>query len=260
MSLPRAGALAIVPLAVLLGASTGVGQESTGSLQGVVRLEESGEGVDGAQVFLPRLGRSTITDRDGRFTLVALPAGIHGIEVSRVGLERRVQEVRVYADSTTTVVVRLDLAPVRLPGIEVEGRSSSFLPDFLARREALQGYFFTKSDIDALAPERLTQVVEGLYGVDVEFTAETGWRVRVWNQERATRAQSRYCEPHLVLNGRLSPAWRRLNDIRIEDVLALEVYWKASEVPRALQYISLDQDMRRRCGVVAVWTELRPGG
>lgn len=80
--------------------------QQSGSISGIV-TSSSGSTLSGATVRVVGLGRSTMTDADGRFTL-EVPAGQYTVEVSYVAHDRYQQSgIQVQPETSSTMNVRL---------------------------------------------------------------------------------------------------------------------------------------------------------
>ena len=61
-----------------------MGQAQTGNIQGNI-TDENGIYVPGANIMISELSKGTISDFDGRFTLVNVPEGTHTLQISFLG-------------------------------------------------------------------------------------------------------------------------------------------------------------------------------
>lgn len=92
--------------------------EVTVTLEGEVLDVATGLPVNAAIVAVPGLGRSAVSDDLGYFRLQDVPAGIHGVQVLRLGYETLSAEIPV--DGEEVLALYLTPGPVSLEGIEVE--------------------------------------------------------------------------------------------------------------------------------------------
>ncbi len=99
-----------LPLLVLGSAS---GQDS-GAIEGTVTLAESGDPLHGATVVVIELGRSTLTDGEGRFRFANVPPGVYQLmaHVDSV-LTEQVRRVSVGRGEVATIDFSLRLAVQR---------------------------------------------------------------------------------------------------------------------------------------------------
>lgn len=90
----------------------------TGNLQGTIS-DENGLYLPGANVMLTELSKGAISDFDGRFTLVDLPAGTYTLRVSYLGYNDIEQEVVINQGQTTEVSLFAQPKSMELEGVEV---------------------------------------------------------------------------------------------------------------------------------------------
>lgn len=117
------------------------------------------------------------------------------------------------------------------------------LAGFRHRRENLDGFFFTREEILASNPRQLTDVFQdrSVPKVRVEYEypgRHSGpYRLRIFDPD----GPGYWCTPGLIVDGNAVPyRWVRegkwsLNRYDPEDVVAMEVYWKPGEVPKAFR-------------------------
>ena len=107
-------------LVLLASAMAGIGaaQTSQGTIVGTVVTAESRRPVSDAMVSIPALGRHVTTDSAGRFRMVGVHAGVHGLEARAIGYRPVRREVTVAQDSTV-VDFQLKEAVVALPEVLV---------------------------------------------------------------------------------------------------------------------------------------------
>lgn len=118
--------IARVTLFALVGAALSGGapsslqaQARTGRVEGSVRAAQSDAPLPYAVVKISALSLERFTDASGRFTLGGLPAGTHDVLVRRIGFTPWRGTIRVAADSTTQLAVRLEQLPQRLATVAV---------------------------------------------------------------------------------------------------------------------------------------------
>ncbi len=139
----------------------------TGQIAGTVTDSSSGQPVPGVQVSIVGSNLGSVTDAQGRYTIVRVPAGTHNIQARRVGFgQREVQGVSVTAGATTTVDMRLRSTPLQLEAVVTTGvvdpTSGTRVP-------------FTVGRVDAAnAPVPATNAVETLQGKVAGATVVAG--------------------------------------------------------------------------------------
>ena len=93
-----------------------------GSIQGVVRTEDSQVPIPSATIHLPELRRGVTADERGFFIVPNIPAGSWRVRVTALGYE----SLEVEVDVPSSGVVRLDLElaarPVQIAPVEVQGQ------------------------------------------------------------------------------------------------------------------------------------------
>ncbi len=94
-------------------------QSRTGRLDGSVHAAQSDAPLPYAVVKIPALSLERFTDATGRFALVGLPAGTHDVMIRRIGFSPWRGSVRIVADSTVRLDVRLEHLPQRLAAVAV---------------------------------------------------------------------------------------------------------------------------------------------
>ncbi len=114
-------ALAFVPTAGIDAAESRTPSAATGTVSGFVRNEATGTYLEGAQVSVEPGGGATLSSRDGRFTLPAVPAGRQTLVVAYSGLETKSLPVHVEAGRTSEYEVGLTSPVYQLSKFIVEG-------------------------------------------------------------------------------------------------------------------------------------------
>lgn len=240
---PGSAALAL-PLAALLAAPLPGHGQAPEDAELRVRVVDAAtsEPVPGARATLAGIDRGSVADSAGRLSFTDVPPGPRRLTVEAPGYAPADAEMTLGPGGVREVTVALTPSPFRLPDVGAEVTAGTFVPGFLHRRATRDGHFVTKAALDSADPVRLSTFLDRFPNVRARYrpTREDGrggWKVHVWRHVRAHRSTPLRCVPSLILNGRLLPADRtvwRLDDIEPEDVLAMEVYWKPSQVPRRM--------------------------
>jgi hypothetical protein len=93
----------------------------TGRLTGLVTDAQNGEPIPGATVLLVGTTYGTVTDVDGRYAIIGVPAGTYSVRFSYVGYATRIVEnVRVLADRTQSLDSQLRVTAIEGEEIFVE--------------------------------------------------------------------------------------------------------------------------------------------
>jgi TonB-dependent receptor len=109
----------VVAMLLLLGFSFGAYSQN-GNITGVIS-DANGIYLPGANVFIKALDKGTITDFDGRYTLISVPAGTYTLEVSYLGYENFSQQVSINAGQTSSLNIVLTPSSVDLQEVQVIG-------------------------------------------------------------------------------------------------------------------------------------------
>jgi hypothetical protein len=127
-----------------------------------VRDAASGRSVPHAFVVAERATLLGITDASGVLR-ARVASGSHGVEVRSFGYVARKFTVIIVADTTTSLDGRLTQAARSLDTVKVETDepAPSVLGDFERRRAttAAHGFFLTRSQLDSLRNQSLSQVL-----------------------------------------------------------------------------------------------------
>lgn len=114
--------LAMAPSSVVFSAEIAtVAARDAGTISGIVRNEATGTYLEGAHVSVEPGGRSTLSLRDGRFTLSAMAAGRHTLVVTYAGLDAKSLQVQVEAGRVSEHEIGLTSSVYRLSKFVVEG-------------------------------------------------------------------------------------------------------------------------------------------
>ncbi len=242
-----------------------------GSIRGQVLDAVSGRGIPAAFVeFLDEGGlvrASATSGEDGGFVLARVPRGEFRLRVSSLGYARTTSvPERIEAGEAISLVVRVHPTAIALAPLEVTASTrttSPVLTTFYARAErGVGGSFITRSDIDRMAPTRLSDLLATVPGVTVEAGASPGAGRGVLVSSSASGVGGRPCPVQVFVDG--TPATRRTgigalsaHAVQIDGLLSpdevegIEVYPSLELVPPEF----LTQDAR--CGVVAIWRRAR---
>jgi TonB-linked SusC/RagA family outer membrane protein len=111
----------VAALAVVLGASTSLFAQATGTVRGTVTEAGSGRPVNGAQVSIPGTGRSAVTGASGQYTIVNVPAGNQRVRAEVIGFAAQEKPVTVAAGQEARVDLTLGQQAVALDALVVTG-------------------------------------------------------------------------------------------------------------------------------------------
>lgn len=120
--------LAVSTLALLLFSSAAA-QLNTAKIEGTVRDQDTGAPLAGVQVTVEGTRLGNITNDDGYFFVLNVPAGRRNVVFTFTGYQKTtVTDVLMLAGQTMTVNANLSSTIVEIEGITVEGVSEVLLP------------------------------------------------------------------------------------------------------------------------------------
>jgi hypothetical protein len=286
MSLTHGIRLAVLmALALPIAAGTAHGQRvnsikpsgpPTITLDGVVRDRE-GRALAAAEVFVDDAHR-VITNSRGEFTIPGLPAGIVEFTARRIGYSPITTAVQVDPGVTVHLAVKLVPAAIQLGTIVVEGKrmdKALWQTGFYQRQLQGRGTYFDDDYLRRFGAG-LGALMTNVPTVRIT-RASNGSALAVGKLPNGSD-----CPLNIFVDGNIIP-WATntgLDDIvNRDDVLAVEVYPRASEMPARISGLggtgglgtigtvnltgaSLQSNSSSAdCGAVLIWTkplELRP--
>jgi len=119
----------VIVAALMISLSHDALAQGAGRILGQVQ-GGTGEPLPGASVMVVGTELGTVTDQEGRFLLMNVPAGEHQIRVERLGFRSYTETVNISAGQTATLSVQLREAPLQLDEVVVTGQVATS-----ARRE-----------------------------------------------------------------------------------------------------------------------------
>jgi hypothetical protein len=178
------------------------------------------------------------TGRDGKFFVRDVPAGTRQVEIFAVGMSPAAVAVDVVANDTALVTFDLQRV-VALPAVKVEEtavRKRIFADIDERKREGL-GHFRDSTEIGRLAS--ISAALGGMTGVRLDARGRP--KFKKGNGE---------CDPMYLIDG-LQADSDDVHYLRPDQVVALEVYPRASEIPST---IGAKLQRKPTCGLIAFWT------
>jgi hypothetical protein len=171
---------------------------------GVVRESSTERPIDDVRVSLSPGAIAATTNANGRFTLDKIPYGRYEIRFERVGYTTRIDTMNVGPGRPVDLNVHLAADAVPLDPIEVVARSASLeRAGFYERqRYGQHGTFFTRADIERLAPTQLTDLVRRDPAV-VILSGGPGRNTVLFNRSVSMVGGLPGCEPAVFPDGML---------------------------------------------------------
>lgn len=141
------------------------------TLTGTVNDSRTNQPLTGVTVQIPKAGRGTLTDEQGRFTFRNLPAGPYSLRISSVGYRTSEPRVDGSDESAGNVTVVLEPAVVQLNQQTVTTVQREETPEFL-RPEVTT--VLTPRDLRQRAPRTVPEALFGATGVFLQKTNHGG--------------------------------------------------------------------------------------
>jgi TonB-linked SusC/RagA family outer membrane protein len=107
--------------AALLLAVPGLDAQQTGTVTGRVTDSQGGAPIASVQIFIEDLNLGALTQQNGRYLLVNVPAGTHTVTAARIGYRTVTQEVTVGAGATVVQDIVLSEEALQLQEVIVTG-------------------------------------------------------------------------------------------------------------------------------------------
>ncbi|MBI4542952.1 MAG: carboxypeptidase regulatory-like domain-containing protein, partial [Gemmatimonadetes bacterium] len=92
----------------LLAIAASASAQAVGSITGLVTDQQSGQPLEGVQVYVPQLNRGTLTQSNGRYFIINVPVGTYSVEARMIGYATvRYENVVVATDITRQVNLQM---------------------------------------------------------------------------------------------------------------------------------------------------------
>ena len=140
----------------------GLHGQTTGKIEGVVRDADTGESLAGVQVMIEGTLLGNITNKDGYFFILNVPAGLRDVRAQLIGYQSiTVKDQRVLAGQTGTVDFELNSTVIELPGQVVQGERSPLVP----RDQTVSKHRITRETTEALPADNYRDIITLQAGV-----------------------------------------------------------------------------------------------
>ena len=223
--------------------------DSVAHVLGHVYSVETGKAIEGAEISLPALGISTLSNRQGHFVLKNVPAGANFARITHLGHGTIEWILDLEAGRAHQLEVRMYVDAILMEPIRVEVRSGRWMDNIEGLRHRMRkgfGEYLTRRELEQKpAGSSVTQLLRGMAGVRVNET-EFGSTLSF----RGGTSVGLFCLPELYVDGL---PWKvtdlsGLDVFQASDLEAIEVY--KSNITAPIQYRG------GLCGVLLIWTRL----
>jgi hypothetical protein len=163
---------AIVVALTLLSFAPRVAQTQSGVFSGVVTADTLGHTVSNAEVSLPQLNRTTLSNQRGEFRFSSLPAGRYAVTVRALGFQPFSDSVDIVEGRALDGELTLSPNVTQLDSVRTTAAATPrILPkyeEFEARQQArIAGYFLSDSALRTRDRENLAEVIGMMPSVSV---------------------------------------------------------------------------------------------
>ncbi len=219
-----------------------------GTLRGVVR-DSADRPLANAEVVATPGPHRARTDSLGHFSMTGLGGGQYTVHARKLGYSPGETTADLHGDGTLDVTVTLEHRMADLDTVVVNADGScperSLDGFFCRQKRGDKGVFMDYMDIDDKDEVSTADLFRDIPGfrVDVRPTRDGNRRIPV--------ASGLHCLVSLV-NGRPATAANFVPDMP-GDLMALEVYPNADQVPKEYQRYVFDSRAGQRCGVAIYW-------
>lgn len=213
--------------------------------------DSNGVPVAGAEVRIAG-GRQLKTDSAGRVRFVNPDTGATSFSIRRLGFEPQTVRFFVGRASDTLHVILVERL-IELDGVMVSARAHPFIENFDRRRRRGVGTFITPLEIERRRASQSSDVLRQVPMVRLVRLPTGGVGIR-FPGVLSIRRSTEDCIPMLWVDGQRAPSLE-IDDIRADDLMAIELYRGASVVPNEFATSG-----RTQCGVVVIWTKRNMSG
>ncbi len=116
--------LKLIFVTLIIALSSGNLYAQNGSVTGII-TDENGIYMPGASILIKSINKATISDFNGKFTLVNVPEGKHTLKIEYLGFLDIEQEVNISANETAFLTIVLTTESEQLDDVTIIGFSAS---------------------------------------------------------------------------------------------------------------------------------------
>lgn len=231
-------------MAIAAATATAQARPPRGTLDGIV-TDTSLTPLANATVSLLGSRIHTITGDNGRFRIIALPAGEHILVVQRIGYAPLSAVIQV--DTADTLRASYALQPIVRPLDTMVVTAAAYamrMAGFEERRTVGFGHFLTQADIEGRHALSVADLLQPALSVRIVY----GGSMRMF--ERYAYSMRSGCPLTVFVDDVQLPTPTNLDDLPPpHDIAGIEIYSGAATLP--LQY----KPTSGGCGAILVWTK-----
>jgi len=218
----------------------------SGTLRGEVRRPD-GSALPGARLVFWGAGIVATSGATGSYRMTELPSGTFTVEARALGFLPQRRVVDILDGREAVADLTLESFGTFLDTVKVTTQrlfSSRRMQEFEQRRKSGFGYFMDEDAISRRNPFFMSDIFQMTPGVVIAQGNASGNRVLMRGN-----SFSAYCQPALFIDGmRVTNIDGNLDAVvSAQDVRAVEVYTRASNVPAQFQTLE-------GCGSLVIWT------
>jgi hypothetical protein len=259
----------LLVLALSLSSAPASAQPKLASLSGRVLTDSAELPIRGAEILIPQLRLTVLSDSAGSFLLGNIPSGRQLVMVRRVGFQPVSQPFMFGAGAKVEADFLLLKSAQTLPRVNVTGKSTSpRLMAFELRREQGLGHFLTTADLDKAEGRAMADVLNSvptlrIYRSNVSSAAWAGsgrgqqsvggvFQLDQYDTNRGAPGDMCYAAVFLdnnpIFTGRTGQLLFDMNTLDPKQIGGIEVYGGNSTIPPEFQRGG------NTCGAVVIWT------
>ena len=245
-------------------------QRRPGALHGFVLTDSTEHPLRGAEVTIPRLGMSVLTDSLGGFRLAGIHAGREVVIVHRIGFVTVTTQLTFTAGDTLETDFLMVPNAQPLAGIRVNAKNTPRrFAEFERRRSAGFGHFITEDQLAKMESHLVSEVLNTIPGPQIyrSNSSTAAWvassrgqqsisgNFQVDQFDRSRGAPANQCYAAIYLDGNPVFTAQRgqqlfdINTIPTAQISGIEYYGGAGTVPPEFN------GTRNTCGTLVIWTK-----
>jgi hypothetical protein len=263
--------VAIMPIRLAMATATSVDMSMppppiAAGFAGFVLADSTQQPIAGAEVSLPALGKSVLSDEKGQFHFTDIPPGEQRVQVRRFGYG--LADTRLQFVAGQTVVRRFMLMrAVMLQAVDASAEAMR-VQSFDEHKRTGLGHFMERAEIARYDGTTMASVLQNITGADVVNTGIAAYVLsrrappgvalyKASKFERQSGMPAAACYALVYLDGVLMNGPKEptepfdVNQVSPDQVEAIEFYAGTAETP--FEY----SRMASSCGVLVIWTSLK---